>query len=699
MSRTSHNNAAPAIDHSIPYEPHLDGLRALAVLAVVFFHCGFALFPQGFLGVDVFFVISGYLITSILRRELARTAQLRFGNFYLRRGRRLLPNLFLMLGVTALLAPVFLKSEEVQALGKSVVAAAAYLSNVHFFRQIGYFAPAAEDYPLLHTWSLAAEEQFYLVWPILLYFSYRGWRTSQRNHAAAINIVLGLLSLGACVAAQFGYRDHAFYLTPFRVWEFSFGALFVLSPPKRLLALLESSGAAATLISYCAVIGLIAVMCIPGWPDGLSILANMAAVLFAGLLIFCVPRSGRNAVSIALTSRPAGYIGNISYSLYLWHWPIIVFYRMMHPGESSVVDGLIALVLCVVPACAAYHLVEKPLRTSKRVERILSPARAAAIATLCTMLFVGIGLMLWRQGPTTYSDSTLELAARAAHDVNPRRADCLANYENTSLPPQQLCATQSTDLPAPTVFVWGDSHADALAPGLVDALPHGYRVIQRTKTGCAPLLGIDIELRGRDYSECTQFNSQVSAEVKATAQVALVVMAARWNYYFFGELDARLPPGDAQTRRLQSALHDTIGAFSAQDIPVLIVGTVPEFDWDVPACLSRSVHFGSSHTACNLERRNIDMRSGFTNKILRDTADSVATTAFVDPMELLCKDESCLASIDAGTILYSDKDHLTTEGARRVARWLWSEANTSKLHLFPSEKSVGATDVTERRPR
>lgn len=699
MCRSSHSHAAPAIEPSIPYEPHLDGLRALAVLAVVFFHCGFSLFPQGFLGVDVFFVISGYLITSILRRELARTAQIRFGNFYLRRGRRLLPNLFLMLGITALLAPVFLKSEEVQDLGKSIVAAAAYLSNVHFFRQIGYFAPAAEDYPLLHTWSLAAEEQFYLVWPVLLYFSFRGWRASQRNHAAATNIVLGLLSLGACVAAQFGYRDHAFYLTPFRVWEFSFGALFVLSPPKRMLALLESSSTAATLISYCAAIGLIALMCTSSWPEGLSILANIGTVLFTGLLIFCVPHSRRNAVSIALTSRPAGYIGNISYSLYLWHWPIIVFYRMMNPGESSVVDSLNALLLCAVLACAAYHLVEKPLRTDKRMERMLSPMRAAAIAALCTTLFVGIGWVLWRQGPTAYSDSTIELAARASHDVNPRRADCLANYETTSLPSQQLCATQSPALRAPTVFVWGDSHADALAPGLVDALPRRYRVIQRTKTGCAPLLGIDIKLRGRDYSECTQFNNQVSAEVKATAQVVLVVMAARWNYYFFGELDAKLPPGSAQTQRLQSALHATLGEFSAQDIPVLIVGTVPEFDWDVPACLSRSIHFGSSHTACNLERRNIDRRSSFTNKILRDTADSVATTAFVDPMQLLCKDESCLASIDTNTILYSDKDHLTTEGARRVARWLWSEASTSKPHLFPSEKSAGATAVTGRQSR
>lgn len=699
MSLSSHNHTAPAIELSIPYEPHLDGLRALAVLAVVFFHCGFSLFPQGFLGVDVFFVISGYLITSILRRELARTAQIRFGNFYLRRGRRLLPNLFLMLGVTASLAPVFLKSEEVQDLGKSVIAAAAYLSNVHFFRQIGYFAPAAEDYPLLHTWSLAAEEQFYLVWPILLYFSFRGWRSSQRNYAATTNIVLGILSLGACVAAQFGYRDQAFYLTPFRVWEFSFGALFVLRPPTRLLALLESSSIAATLISYCATIGLIAIICTSGWPEGLSIMANMATVLFTGLLIFCVPRSSRNPVSIALTSRPAAYIGNISYSLYLWHWPIIVFYRMMNPGENSVMDSLTALSLCAVVAGAAYHLVEKPLRTDERVERMLSPRRAAAIAALCTIVFVGIGWVLWRQGPTAYSDSTIELAARASHDVNPRRADCLANYEDTSLPPQQLCATQSPAMSAPTVLVWGDSHADALAPGLVEALPGSYRVIQRTKTGCAPLLGIDINLRGRDYSECTQFNNQVSAEVKATAQVALIVMAARWNYYFFGELDAKRPPGDAQTRRLQSALRNTLGEFAARNIPVLIVGTVPEFEWDVPACLSRSIHFGRSHTACNLERHNIDMRSSFTNKVLRDTANSVATAAFVDPMQLLCRDESCLGSLDANTILYSDKDHLTTEGARRVARWLWSEANTSKPHLFPSKKSTGAAGVAEGQPR
>jgi peptidoglycan/LPS O-acetylase OafA/YrhL len=470
-------NSSPAQD---PHRPDIDGLRAIAVLPVILYHAGFSC-PGGFVGVDVFFVISGYLITRIVERDLQ---QRRFSlmNFYQRRIRRIFPALFAMLAVSTGVAVVLLLPSELVSFGKSLIAAAAFSSNVFFYRHSGYFDASALLQPLLHTWTLSVEEQFYIFWPLLL--ALLGWRFLARWKLPLLALILfGSLLLSAYWVAH--SPNAAFYLLPSRAWELALGAILSLAPVTRFTSRLPPRAA-----GFCSLLGLAMLMASVAAYSGLVPFPGFAALLpcVGAALVIAVGREGLLSTRI-LSFPPLVLAGLISYSLYLWHWPILVLAHIVANRElvASERAGLVALT-CVV-AWLSWRFVERPFRNP----RFGGSSRLWVSAGLATSaLFLVIGTLLLRSGgfPGRSPQVARWVAAQQREAELFDRSPCVVT--TNSLPAAGQCLLgAAASAPSTSVVLWGDSHAAQFAQ-VLDGIGRnlGITIRQLTKAGCPPTLGV-----------------------------------------------------------------------------------------------------------------------------------------------------------------------------------------------------------------
>ncbi|MBF0157393.1 MAG: acyltransferase, partial [Magnetococcales bacterium] len=367
------------------YRADIDGLRAIAVLSVVFFHLSRSTLPGGYLGVDMFFVISGYLITSIIWRE-TQDNTFSILRFYDRRIRRILPALILSLFVTTLSASYFLLPADLVEYGKSLLATLAFVANIHFWLDSGYFGGVAEERPLLHMWSLGIEEQFYLLFPLLIAFF---GRFMPRGATPTITLLtFGSLALNFLAIFLDG-ANPAFYLLPTRAWELGLGTLLVLSP--RLASGFPGSGRVRTGKEFpgfhwhttAAVTGGILVGLGLFHPGLLSPLMPVAVPVVAGTaLLILTGQHGCSALHRFLSLPPVVFIGLISYSLYLWHWPIIVLGKYYLVREFNVAEKAAVLASAIVCATASWHFVERPFRSRDMPIRMVRSATGAGVAVL-----------------------------------------------------------------------------------------------------------------------------------------------------------------------------------------------------------------------------------------------------------------------------------------------------------------------------
>src|ERR1700674_821671 len=336
------------------YRPDIDGLRALAVLPVILFHANL-FFPGGFVGVDVFFVISGYLITQIIERDLQAN---RFSVlvFYQRRIRRIFPALFVMFAVTILTAYLFMPPLELKDFGQSLLASSAFYSNFFFFRQSGYFAPTSEYAPLLHTWTLSVEEQFYVCWPLFLGVLTKTAK-SKWKVPTTVFILLGALLLSAHWVNT--HPNAAFYLLPSRAWELALGALLSFPSVSSVLARIPRKIASVASLAGILFLGLAVVTY-----DNLTPLPGFAALLpcVGAALVIAAGVGGPSAGGRVLSLRPLVWTGLISYSLYLWHWPILVFGRMIANHKLDAAERVSFIVLIFIVAWLSWRFVESPFR-------------------------------------------------------------------------------------------------------------------------------------------------------------------------------------------------------------------------------------------------------------------------------------------------------------------------------------------------
>jgi len=478
------------------FRPDIEGLRAVAVLAVLAFHARIPLLQGGFIGVDVFFVISGYLITGLLVRELRSAGRIDLRRFYARRARRLLPAALVVIAVTLLASWFLLPTIDFPDVARDGAAAALYVSNYRFaLVATDYFAAQSAPSPLLHYWSLGVEEQFYLFWPLLLLMVARVW-SLRRLWAVALAVAVASFALSLWITGV--DAPWAFYSLPTRAWQLALGALAalgVLAIPARWPSLVASAVSALGLALIVA--GVLLIKPATPFPGVAALLpaAGAALVIVGG-------ERHRGPVGRALATPVPRWFGRISYSLYLWHWPVIVIALTMGP-ELSLADRVLLLALTFVLSLFTYLALENPIRRNGWL--MANAARALVPALLLTGTGVAAAYGNARLAVRDLDPQQRVIAASAAEPSTARaRAGCVQDYETVT--------------PAPCVFgdgrrviaLFGDSHADHWSTPLIEAgRKNGYRVVTWLKNSCrASRISVwSAELK-RPYAECDRWREQ-----------------------------------------------------------------------------------------------------------------------------------------------------------------------------------------------
>ena len=608
------------------YRSDIDGLRAVAVASVVLYHAGVPFLPGGFVGVDVFFVISGYLITRIIARDIA-DGRFSLLTFYERRTRRIFPALFAMLGASFLTAALIQLPGEFAEFGQGLAAATLFVSNLFFWQTADYFGGPAHLKSLLHTWSLAVEEQFYIVFPLLLLAIAR-WG---RQNWLVWLVPLTLLSLAASVWAASAKPNAAFYLLPSRFWELAVGALLALGVVPAFAQ--RRTRAAAAVLGLVLIAGSVVFFSSAMVFPGLAALIpcfGAALVIHAGSKGCCGTLVGR-----FLSLRPIVFLGLISYSLYLWHWPVLVFARQWR-GEvlpAHEAGGLVAL--SVVLAVLSWRFIEKPFR-DKRVAAARTPLLRGAALAMASMIAVGV-----------FADRSGGWPARHEGYAPPQisgldemgLSTCFLKEDQ---PPESWAGLDNCRTGAarkPTVFLWGDSFAAHLAPGLRQEAGDVVDVVQYTAGGCPPLPGVTIANR----LHCRAFNDR-ALELVAELKPDVVLVSARWDMYL-----PRVVRDDDVAATL--ARLDHLG------VRVVVVGDSPTFDFASPY----DFVFRSGRSEVSLPPGG--------SKPLDYVLAGIGGIQVFNPKPLFCSADRCRLKQD-GAFLFFDGGHYSVDGSRLVARSL-----------------------------
>lgn len=658
------------------FRADIQGLRAIAVGSVVLYHAGITFVSGGYVGVDIFFVISGFLITSHLLRDVLSTGRVAFGSFYARRVRRILPASFVVNVLTLIAALLFIPTTELAGVGRDAIATALYVPNMAFAgRATDYLAQSGPPSLYQHFWSLGVEEQFYLLWPLLLVGVFALARGSRRLLGTVI-VAVAAVSFVACVWLTKMNEPWAFFSLPTRAWEFSVGGLvaLVLAGDWRLpripaaltvLAGLTGLGVAIFVFSDATVF--------PGSAAALPVLATAAVIL--GGASSADAKQGPPA-SRLLGVRPMVFVGEISYSLYLVHWPIFTIARYANGQNEplSLAYRLALLVASVPVAYLLYRLVENPVRRSRRLAA-LRPSRTLLSASAFSVVVVLVAIatvvatsaatistnraaphMVARPNPkgTSYVPSNLQPTLAGATDDNPASyADgCHLAPKYTAIPPNCVFGTNAS---APLVVLWGDSHAAEWFPALKPLADEGLiRLESDTKSGC-PSADLDVDYRDgtgpQPYPECPVWR-QVVLDRLTAAPPALVIMS---NYNH-----PDLPQGGFPTPAAwSSAISRTITAIPSQT-SVVVLGETPLPDTTPADCLAANI---SNTSACDLVRSKALVPAMVKAE---RTASQTPKSQYVDLSNYLCNSTTC-PPIIGNVLVYRDSQHLTATFAKAMS--------------------------------
>jgi peptidoglycan/LPS O-acetylase OafA/YrhL len=647
------------------------------------YHAGVPGFSGGFVGVDVFFVISGFLITRVLL-DSAASGTIDLADFYARRARRILPALFVVLLFTMAAMPlVSVTTHQVEFAAASAVATLFFYSNVFFRNQAdNYFAPQLDTVPLLHTWSLAIEEQFYLVWPLAiltLAILARRWQRDVIPLATWFFAVALTSSLAFSVWSTSHDPVTAFYLMPSRAWELAAGALLVVgaprlqSLPERVRVVLRLAGLAGILASS------VLFSAETAFPGIAAIVPVLSAVLVIASFERAIPGGGPSI----LAWRPVVFVGLLSYSWYLWHWPLLVMRRLYLPGERVLVIDVLLCGAALGVAYFSYRYVETPVRAMRWnfLRRKRWTFTGAATLTVAGLMATQAALLATSYWPPTWhtQSATGALEQRCTQLPGPFTGFRATDAE---------CADGEPGGPI-RVVIWGDSHAISLMPMLGPALrPHHVTGLQRSLIGCPPLLtATAVGQRGIDES-CAPFNAAVVADLARRRELRGVILSARWPVYLTasgtGQADGvhALAPIDVRTsmpidpnvtlgvspydtagstQTLQRSLRDTLVRLREMRLQVMVVAPVPAMAQDVPTCLARR-----AKEMCHERRSVVDEYRAPALAAIRAAAEGFDHVTIWDPIERFCDDATCFAERD-GVVAYYDKNHLTAAWSRGLA--------------------------------
>lgn len=635
------------------YRPEIDGLRSLAIVPVILFHAGFSFVSGGFVGVDIFFVISGYLIASIILSE-TRKGDFSYLRFYERRVRRILPALVIVTFFSLVASLIVSLPDQAIETSEASIFAILGLSNIYYWTQSGYFAPASDFSMLLHTWSLGVEEQFYILLAPLLLLIHR----LRLNLPLIIGFSLPLMFIIG-LWLSFNKPSVAFYLLPARAWELGLGvALAVgLFPPAK-------NQNVATLIASLGFISVIAsvffidkTMAFPGWAALLPCLGTAALIHSA---------SGENVVGRILSIPPLRFIGIISYSLYLWHWPVFVTLRIYTAEPHlSVTTAILGIAASFALSVATWKLIETPFRSQQKTsfKRVMFGVSATSGACFA----ISLALIISAGFPDRLSEHTQELFS-ATGDTNPLRQRCPRMHAIDD----PNCYFGDANAPIDFV-VLGDSHAGAIQPAIeVWAKSSGRSGTIFWKGACPTLIGAQT-IPDSDAAECTEYRQALLEKIEMYGGIKTVLIAGRWEAAYSGiasEIGGsyRTYLIDEKNRELsdevskqvfESSILRTATWFETRGMKVIIIGAVPEIGFDVPRTLALASHNQGESRAPQIKRSLSTLVS--LDEVFERIASSSPNFAYVSIWQHFCKPECAL--LKDGIPLYYDDDHITYTAA------------------------------------
>lgn len=624
------------------YRPEIDGLRALAVVSVILFHADFAMFSGGFVGVDIFFVISGYLITSIIISDLSQQ-KFSIVRFYERRARRILPALFLVIAVSTAVAWTIMVPTQFKAFAQSVVSVVLFSSNIFFWLKSGYFDAPALETPLLHTWTLSVEEQFYIVFPLVLLVLW-----PLRKAVVLIGIIaLGLVSFALAEWGSRVWGMAAFYLLPFRAWELMAGAacaVLLRYRPPRQKDLPSVAGLAMLVLAVFAFEET------TRFPSVFTLLPVVGTCL---LVVYC---GGNARLGRLLASRPLVAVGLVSYSAYLWHQPMFAFARL---SADTPPPGWVMLALsaaAVALAALSWRFVEQPFRT-RRVGRTVIFAGATAVGAV--FLAVGLAGHITDGLPGRFDLDAIQEAYVASANGSPRRKACHTDGADY-LPPRETCVLGGD---VGTVAVLGDSHGVELAYALGKALgARGRGVRQLTFSSCRP----SAKTGGFD-TPCEAWTRQAINYIKSDLDIAHVVVSYRLILSRSGE---RLNNLVAMLTEL-SETKNVVYVLQAPEPQRAMLNAVLELD----------------QTKRPVEGRS---RAWWDDQLVeaRNALGAIEGVRVVDPTDAFCDRKLCYMGRD-GRSFYFDNHHPSLTGAEMIAEVLLP-------HIAADEASADHPAVLER---
>jgi peptidoglycan/LPS O-acetylase OafA/YrhL len=646
----------------ISYRSEIDGIRAIAIASVVLFHGWSSAFPGGYVGVDIFFVISGYLITSIIFNEM-KAGKFTYLSFYARRARRILPALLAMIAITTIAAFLLFLPDDLIEYGKMVIYTMLFGGNFRLAAEPGYFHHSMQENPLLHMWSLSVEEQFYLIWPTLLALMIRF--LPERRHRLAV-LALGVLSLAAAEALVHIWPRSAFFHLPTRGWELLAGALLAMNFVPRI-----SSKAVAESLSAIGLAMMIAPLFLYDKDTPFPGLAALVPVLGCALVIYSTDNE-RTRVAALLSWKPVVFTGLISYSLYLWHWPIfaVASYELMRP--LTFLESLFCVIVAVSAAVFSWRFIEQPFRKpAKRPAAaplrrewffIPSIGRAGQFAIALTALIIACGSFFQESKGAAWR---LPTEARIVLDRVGKFAQCAPKKTG---PDFKEC--EFGDRPADLVL-WGDSHAQHYLPLITKIYGSGTSFFSG---GCLPLQNAQlINKSGRPFTEGCQKNNRYALERILALKPKIVVMASRWTqiedlpYGREGRPTLYLATADGETTREASrrtfarALDQTVSTLRAAGIKVVLMGQVPEMLLSPARCFAPFQH--PSWNDCGfVTRQEADRRQGFVNSTLKSVTENHRGVFYFSPFSEFCDSSYCYAIKDR-SLHYFDNDHINIDGA------------------------------------
>jgi peptidoglycan/LPS O-acetylase OafA/YrhL len=639
------------------YRKDIDGLRAIAVLSVVLFHLGFDAFSGGFVGVDVFFVISGFLITKIIYKEIQNNS-FSITQFYEKRIRRIFPVLFAVITFSFIVGFLFYSPDEYMRIGKSIRYTVIFFSNYLFAKKTGYFDTSSEFEPLLHTWSLAVEEQYYIVFPAILLFVSKYLKQRYFIVLSAIFIISLMLSTFNVQANP----HRAFFSTEVRAWELILGSLLAIDVLPRVNKL--------SLRNILSLTGFLLILCSVFLFDDETVFPGLSALIptiGSGLIIYSgLQGNNEHIVGKILSIKPMVLVGVISYSLYMWHWPLLVVTKHMLIRPLDLNETFLLLGVTGLVAYLSWRYIEQPLRTDHFFK---SRTTLFKVTGVFMVTFLILCLLI---------KMTNGFAAARGHEEDliwEKWGKCGKETHLSSFG-GNACLLGARGI-APSFILWGDSHARAMAHGVdLSASKYGVSGKVAIGNGCAPLVGVNNLV----VEECFDVNNSVLDYIAKHSEIKTIILAARWARAIDGdsygvERKKKIQLIDVFSHKseedggnqavVETSLSRTVNRLLELKRNVVLVSQIPEVGYNVP-----SVEFVARKTDKDINKIIAPKFSDYKERnnpvsLLFDRLKKKGVTV-IEPSILLCDDVLCKVKNTEG-LLYKDDDHLSSNGAKYIS--------------------------------